>query len=244
MTGPRRHWILCPGDTKVTLRELQSLIGLLNFACKVILPGRAFLRRLTNLTRGTTKPHHHIRLNKEARLDIQACKLFLQSFNGEALLLEQRWTNSDKLALYTDAATTAGYAAVFKNLWFMGHWPRSWSTFHIAILELYPIVVAVNLWGAQLANKCIIFHCDNEAVVFIINRQTSKDCILMSLVRKLVLCCMKFNILIQARHIPGLYNITADKLSRFQVKEARRATPILDRHPVQLPPSLLPDNIL
>ncbi len=110
----------------------------------------------------------------------------------------------------------------------MGHWPRSWSTFHIAILELYPIVVAVNLWGAQIANKCIIFHCDNEAVVFIINRQTSKDCILMPLVRNLVLCCMNFNILIQASHIPGLYNVTSDKLSRFQFKAARRATPILD----------------
>ena len=30
---------------KVTLVELQSLLGLLNFACKVIRPGRAFLRR-------------------------------------------------------------------------------------------------------------------------------------------------------------------------------------------------------
>lgn len=35
---------------KVTLRELQSLIGLLNFACSVIVPGRAFLRRLHDLT--------------------------------------------------------------------------------------------------------------------------------------------------------------------------------------------------
>ena len=29
---------------KVTLREIQSLIGLLNFACSVVVPGRAFLR--------------------------------------------------------------------------------------------------------------------------------------------------------------------------------------------------------
>ena len=30
---------------KVTLKELQSLIGLLQFACSVVVPGRAFLRR-------------------------------------------------------------------------------------------------------------------------------------------------------------------------------------------------------
>ena len=37
---------------KVMLKELQSLIGLLNFACSIIKPGRLFLRRLINLTMG------------------------------------------------------------------------------------------------------------------------------------------------------------------------------------------------
>lgn len=31
---------------KVTLREFQQLVGHLNFACKVVAPGRAFLRTL------------------------------------------------------------------------------------------------------------------------------------------------------------------------------------------------------
>ena len=59
----------------VTLRELQSLIGLLNFCCSVVVPGRAFLRRLIDLTSGLTRPHHHIRLNREAKQDIYACGL-------------------------------------------------------------------------------------------------------------------------------------------------------------------------
>ena len=40
---------------KVTLKELQSLIGVLNFACSVVVPGRAFLRRLIDLTMGVHK---------------------------------------------------------------------------------------------------------------------------------------------------------------------------------------------
>ena len=34
----------------VTLKDLQSLIDLLNFTCIVVAPGRAFLRRLIDLT--------------------------------------------------------------------------------------------------------------------------------------------------------------------------------------------------
>ncbi len=43
---------------KVRLQELQSLIGLLNFATSVITPGTAFLRRLYDLKHGVKSPHH------------------------------------------------------------------------------------------------------------------------------------------------------------------------------------------
>ena len=38
----------------VTLRELQTFIGLLNFCCPIVIPGRPFLRRLIDLTTGLT----------------------------------------------------------------------------------------------------------------------------------------------------------------------------------------------
>ena len=52
---------------KVTLRELQLLIGLLNFAYCDVQPGRTFLRRLIDRTKDIQQPHFHIRLNKESR---------------------------------------------------------------------------------------------------------------------------------------------------------------------------------
>ena len=50
---------------KVTIRDLQLLIGILNFACTVIVPCRAFLRRIIDMIVGVQKPHHHIRLNRQ-----------------------------------------------------------------------------------------------------------------------------------------------------------------------------------
>ncbi len=46
--------------SKVRLRNLQALIGALNFCCKVIRGGRAFLQRLVALTRGVSQPYHWV----------------------------------------------------------------------------------------------------------------------------------------------------------------------------------------
>ena len=61
---------------KVTLRERPSLIDTLNFVCKVTVPGRPFLCHLIDLTIGIVKPHFHIRLGQEARLDLAAWSMF------------------------------------------------------------------------------------------------------------------------------------------------------------------------
>lgn len=42
----------------ITLQDLQSIIGFLNFACQVVAPGRAFIRRLIDATKGVKKAKH------------------------------------------------------------------------------------------------------------------------------------------------------------------------------------------
>jgi hypothetical protein len=94
---------------KVTLRELQLLIGLLTFACCVFRPGITFLRRLINRTKGIQQPHFHIRLNKESRLYIAAWLLVIDHFNGKTMLLREIWISANKLHAYTDAARSLGF---------------------------------------------------------------------------------------------------------------------------------------
>lgn len=63
------------GDKKTCeRRELESLIGLLNHACKVVRCGRSFLRRMLDLLLGVPMPRtrpHPIRLNRAFRSDLR-----------------------------------------------------------------------------------------------------------------------------------------------------------------------------
>ena len=66
-----------------TKRQLQSLIGKLNFICFVCCPGRTFLRRLIDLLDSAHHPSHHIRLTKCSLKHICWGLKFLQlAWNG------------------------------------------------------------------------------------------------------------------------------------------------------------------
>lgn len=224
---------------KVTLKDLQSLLGLLNFCCQVVVPGRCFLRRLTDLTKKVSQSHHRITLNKESRKDIRAWQLFVNHFNGKNLLLHKRWVTSDTLHLHTDASGSIGYGAILQLHWFYGTWPDGWLSYNITFKELLPIVLALEIWGSHIKDQCIVLHTDNNAVVHIINKQTCKVPVIMALVRRLVIASMKYNILLRAEHIPGKYNILPDLLSRLQIQKFQATAPYMDKTPTLVPQDLL-----
>ena len=70
-------------------------------------------------------------------------------------------------------------------------------------LELYPIFPMLYLVSSDLFNKRIIFHCDNQAIVNIINKHSSKCTLIMKLMRPMVLLMLQNNITFTAVHIPG-----------------------------------------
>ena len=140
MTPLRKHSGKRVRRRKVTLQEIQSLTGLLNFACTVVVPGRAFLRRLIDLTIGVRKPHFLIRLSKDVKEDLLVWQSFLSGFNGRSFFLADQWKNSNQLELYTDASGALGFGAVFGRHCCYGQWPHSWCYLNIAFLELYPTI--------------------------------------------------------------------------------------------------------
>jgi hypothetical protein len=113
----------------------------------------------------------------------------MSTFNGRSFFLDDRWQNSSKLNLFTDAAGGIGFDAIFGTEFCHGFWPDHWRHRNIAILEFYPIVLSLYLWGHKMANHSKLFFTDNEALVHVINKQSCKDKALMFFVRQLVLVC-------------------------------------------------------
>lgn len=65
---------------KVTLKQMQVLLGLLVFACRVMPMGLVFSHRLSLATKGVRSPSHHIRLTVPLKADLRVRAEFLPVF--------------------------------------------------------------------------------------------------------------------------------------------------------------------
>ena len=104
----------------------------------------------------------------------------------------------------------------------------------ITLLELIPVVLAIYTWGSQFSNKKLIKHVDNEALVSVIKKQTSKSKNVMTLVRNLVLCLLQNNTTFRSEHVPGSSNKIADSISRKQWSQFRTLAPDADEFYLRL----------
>ncbi len=68
----------------ISIIQLESLTGLLNFACRVVVPGRPFLRRLYSLKEAMKKrlPPCKLQLSAATLPDLVTWEGFLSHYNG------------------------------------------------------------------------------------------------------------------------------------------------------------------
>lgn len=226
---------------RVTLRVMQSLIGSLNFACRAIIPGRPFCRRLINSIRGLSKPHHHLRITKNIKRDLAMWLEFFDRFNGTSVFHNRFWVSNVDIQLFTDSAAGwgLGFGIFFSGKWMCAVWPDEWHesglTKDITVLELFPLLVSLHIWGQEFHNKKLRFMCDNMAVVSIVNTMTSKSDTVMVLLRAFTLKCLELNLWVEASHVEGVKNAITDSLSRLQMTRFRQLAPGADLVAAEMP---------
>lgn len=212
------------GRQMASIEELQSLAGMLNFACQVVRPGRFYLRRVINHTtrlqrfaRSASTPY---KVPKEVRDDVMCWKIVLNGWNGTSLLYDAEWIEADKLELFTDACNT-GWGAVFGKQWLCGAWSplvlekaTRMKRLSMPYLELRALVLAVTAWGPQWARRKIIFRSDCMPVVQAVSKGSSRQEHSMKLLRILIQKACIYNFDFKCVHIKGVENTAADLLSR------------------------------
>ncbi|XP_063054526.1 uncharacterized protein LOC134448797 [Engraulis encrasicolus] len=234
---------ICAGltaDTVMTKRDLLSLLGHLNFAIRIIPHGRSFISRVLDVAHSVPELTDSVALDQGCHSDLRFWLKLLGNWNGISFFYNDSTESSSSLGLFTDAAPSVGFGGFHKGEWFADSWPDDFLEFtdgseSSALFEMYPIVVACVLWGSSWCRKRIVFYCDNEAVVAIINKGRSKCPKLMALVRRLTWQSVMGNFVFSAAHVPGHSNVIADALSRFHLQEFRRLCPSASSTPLRCP---------
>ena len=137
------------GDRKACgRRELESLIGYLNHACKVIRPGRSFLRRIIDLLHRNPNTYHPIHLNCQFRSDLQWWKSFAAGWNSTSYITTNSSTN-----FASDASGSWGCGAWHGTSWFQWRWGPISGQQPIAVNKLIPILIAALIWGRSWSRQ-------------------------------------------------------------------------------------------
>ena len=147
--------------------EVQLLVGHLCHACKVVRPGRRFLRGMFKALSHARKSYHYVRINARFRADLEWWHTFLREWNGVSVMSEAGPTCGD-MEWWSGSW---GCAAYWENQWFQLQWrdfPK-FSDICIAAKELLPILTAAAVWGREWKGMKVHFHCDNMAVVMVLN---------------------------------------------------------------------------
>ena len=151
---------------EATIKELESLAGLLNFLNRAIFPGRAFTRRMYAKFTGMIElwgkhrkcevnkkmqKYHHVRLDGEFKDDCWVWRSFLSGGNWAVcrpMVDFEVEHNSQTLNFFTDATKgkQLGFGGIYNSHWLFGQWEQGYIDQYdpsIEYLELFAVCAAV-----------------------------------------------------------------------------------------------------
>jgi hypothetical protein len=203
------------GKEKCTKRELQKLLGSLNWCSRVIRGGRTFSRMLINLLTHASKPHHHIRLTRAAKNNVAWWITALSLFHGDSPFFVD--IPLPAYVFGTDACEKGGGSHFYSD-WLYVDWscdvPHQ-SDAHINVLELEIVYQSALRWGRYWHGQHVLVRTDNTATLAAINNGTSKSVEMMHIVERLFWLSIQFDFRLSASFVPGKSNVLADRISRL-----------------------------
>ena len=116
--------------------------------------------------------------------------------------------------MVSDASGSWGCGAWCDTQWFQREWDPVLLDLPIVVKELLPIVLACAVWGPQWGARCMVIHCDNQAVMASLRSRTSRHTHCLHMMRALVFVEARRSFHLRPQYISTKVNHLADDLSR------------------------------
>ena len=130
------------------------------------------------------KKHFKVRLNSEPRM-----VGLVQSALERGVYPE---TSPGEMSGHAPLAGCVGLMGMWSHLWFQVVWDLlTIASTSITPKEIFPILVAGAIWGRQWKGAMVCAHCDNAAVVEIINSGRAKDPLLAHQISRSRRCILR-----------------------------------------------------
>jgi len=217
--------------------ELQSIIGVLSFASKVIRPGRAFIRRLIDACKAAPADDSRASLSDDAVADLRFWSVLAAEWDGVSPILPIAWPDDGDNCCTSDASLL-GFGVLHGTDWISQSWtPAELERGHtlaskdMPFLELFALVCGAASFGHRWRGRNITFLTDCAALIPIISSLSCRDPQMMQLIRALVFVASQCGFDFRTQHIAGASNTLADALSRLQIDRFRQAFPSANPSP-------------
>ena len=88
--------------------------------------------------------------SNDVKLDLETWLHFLANFNRKVMFVPSSWDSPHILTLGSDSSCSWGWAAIFLDQYFALPWPKNIPSTNLALLKLYPFVIATFMWEQKM----------------------------------------------------------------------------------------------
>lgn len=202
------------GKTHAKLREVQSLLGKLNFVTNCVRSSRIYVSRILNFLR-QLKPAVTYKVPYAVVQDVEWWHEFIPLYNYKSLMVSDQWEEADE-TIMCDASLekAAGWC---EGEFFSEFFPQELirTKTHINELECITATVCIKLWSNKCACKRLKVLCDNKATVLAVNTGRSRNRRMQACLRELHHVCGLNSCELRLVYIESSRNRIPDCLSRL-----------------------------
>ena len=203
--------------TRVTLHQMQKMLGKLFHASKCTPTARVFMSRLLDVLSMLCSRQVMV-LPVSAKRDLAWFMCFLSGFNGITMIK----TVTAQHLVGVDACLK-GMGAIWEGKAFYSvTLPEYCGQLGLSInaWECYNLLVALRSWVEEWAGQTVLLYCDNWSTVCAINSGRAEDTLMREALREMWLLAANFDVELTVRHRAGVELVIPDMLSRAMLSEA------------------------